>query len=93
VTEAARIIDAFGPIAFGLVSLLVLWRYIVAPELARSRSVAELLGRTVADIGRAVESAKEAAASAREAAGSAREAARFCEQAADLITQRRSSSQ
>lgn len=44
---ARTIVTDYGPIAFGVVSLLLIWRQIVAPELERSRADWRLVGQAV----------------------------------------------
>lgn len=43
-----RYLDRFGPYAFGVISLLIIWFVIVAPELDRTRASAQEF-RDVAD--------------------------------------------
>jgi len=39
VTEvASAIVQYYGPLAFGVIALLIIWRHIIAPELSASRS-------------------------------------------------------
>jgi len=55
------LVDRYGPIAFGIVMLVVVWRIIVAPELAASRAA-------LASLATAAESNKAAAATSLQAA-------------------------
>lgn len=43
VEAVAKSLESFGPIAFGVLALLTVWRFIVAPELARSRGDAKAI--------------------------------------------------
>jgi len=64
------IIGAFGPIGFGLVAVIILWRVIVQPELRAVREGAAAMCR-------GIDCAKDAAASSRAAASEARLAAQI----------------
>jgi hypothetical protein len=35
---ASTVVQYYGPLAFGLIALLIIWRYIIVPELSASRS-------------------------------------------------------
>lgn len=61
-------VSAYGQIAFGLVSILVLWFAVVAPELAQNRTERHTLYQAALAIDSAAAATKEAAASTKEAA-------------------------
>jgi type II secretory pathway component PulM len=69
-TEWAAVLS-FGPVGFGVVLLLVVWRFIVAPEMERSRKQSETTLPILLAIS---ESARACTENARLAADSAKAA-------------------
>lgn len=61
---------AYGPIGFGLIAVIVLWRVIIAPELALQREGIQTLA-TIAN------ATRETAASCNQAAEKAQDAAQI----------------
>lgn len=63
------IIKNYGPYAFGLISLLIMWYVIVAPELARNRVQFDQLQSLAETMRDTAEIIKDAARDIREAQG------------------------
>jgi len=68
-TEATMLVQSFGPIAFGLVALLVIWARIVAPELRAQRemvikiaSITSELRESMRELGQTADRLRDAAA-------------------------------
>lgn len=51
------LVSAYGPIGFGLVALLILWRAIVAPELQTAREQSARLGAQFVEAAKALQQA------------------------------------
>lgn len=91
------LISSYGPIAFGLVALLILWKWIVGPQLVKNDEAAMAMAdatnamKASADTtGGAAECAKDAAASAKSATEAAKATTiileRCLDKAHDLLT-------
>lgn len=63
------IIKNYGPYAFGLISLLIMWYVIVAPELARNRVQFDQLQSLAETMRDTAEIIKDAAREIRDAQG------------------------
>lgn len=48
--EVGLLIQAFGPVAFGVVALLIIWARIVGPELAAQREMMLTVAQLTADL-------------------------------------------
>lgn len=68
------VLDRYGPYAFGVLSVWILWKYVVGPTMEASRIA-------VMEQSRGMSVAKEAAAIARDAAATAKAAAGIAERA------------
>lgn len=56
------IIQHYGPIGFGLVALLILWKWIVGPQLAKNDAHVAAMRECAADMKEASRSLRETAA-------------------------------
>jgi hypothetical protein len=68
-TDLTILVQSFGPIAFGLVSLLVIWSRIVGPELRAQRemvikiaSITSELRQSVSDLEQTTDKLRDAVA-------------------------------
>ena len=48
--ELVLLLQAFGPVAFGVISLLIIWARIVGPELAAQRQMMIAVAQLTADL-------------------------------------------
>jgi hypothetical protein len=48
--ELGLLIQAFGPVAFGVIALLIIWARIVGPELAAQRQMMLTVAQLTADL-------------------------------------------
>ena len=74
----------YGPIAFGVVALIILWRVIVAPELTAQRAASSI---QTATLNSASEELRETAASLRMTAETQRETANTMRQTSNALTE------